>query len=80
MAKFQPNWFMGCQLGVQNVPSTCTDFNFEKTGGKDFWRRITHDEIITDYNTKAVNLDAYQGGHNNSDKAGKGYKVKTCKG
>ena len=27
---------------------------------KDFWRRITHDEIITDYNTKAVNVDAYQ--------------------
>ena len=27
---------------------------------KDFWWRITCDEIITDYNTKAVNVDAYQ--------------------
>ena len=26
----------------------------------DFWRRITRDEIITDYNAKAVNVDAYQ--------------------
>ena len=34
---------------------------------KDFWRRITHDEIITDYNTKAVNVDAYQRRGNNSD-------------
>ena len=41
---------------------------------KDFWRRITRDEIITDYNTKAVNVDAYQRRDNNSDTAGKGYK------
>ena len=41
---------------------------------KEFWRRITHDEIITDYNTKAVNVDAYQRRDNNSDTAGKGYK------
>ena len=41
---------------------------------KDFWRRITRDEIITDYNTKAVNVDAYQKRDNNSDTAGKGYK------
>ena len=46
----------------------------EKTGEKDFWRRITRDEIITDYNTKAVNVDAYQKRDNNSDTAGKGYK------
>ena len=38
---------------------------------KDFWRRITRDEIIIDYNTKAVNVDAYQGRDNNSDTAGK---------
>ena len=38
---------------------------------QDFWRRITRDEIITDYNTKAVNLDAYQRRDNNSDTAGK---------
>ena len=38
---------------------------------KDFWRRITRDEIITDYNTKAVNVDAYQRRDNNSDTAGK---------
>ena len=38
---------------------------------KDFWRRITSDEIITDYNTKAVNVDAYQRRDNNSDTAGK---------
>ena len=37
---------------------------------KDFWR-ITRDEIITDYNTKAVNVDAYQRRDNNSDTAGK---------
>ena len=24
---------------------------------KDFWLRITRDQIITDYNTKAVNVD-----------------------
>ena len=41
---------------------------------KEFWRRITRDEIITDYNTKAVNVDAYQRRDNNSDTAGKGYK------
>ena len=34
---------------------------------KDFWWRITHDEIITDYNTKAVNVDAYQRRGNNND-------------
>ena len=40
---------------------------------KDIWRRITSDEIITDYNTKAVNayVDAYQRRDNNSDTAGK---------
>ena len=38
---------------------------------KDFWRCITRDEIITDYNTKAVNVDAYQRRDNNSDTAGK---------
>ena len=47
LAKFQPNWFTGCRLGVQNVPSTCSDFHFEKTGEKYFWRRIARDEIIT---------------------------------
>ena len=41
---------------------------------KDIWRRITRDEIITDYNTRAVNVDAYQKRDNNSDTAGKGYK------
>ena len=41
---------------------------------KEFWRRITRDEIITDYNTKAVNVDAYQKRDNNSDTARKGYK------
>ena len=38
---------------------------------KDFWRRITRDEIITDYNIKAVNVDAYQRRDNNSDTTGK---------
>ena len=38
---------------------------------KDFWRRTTRDEIITDYNTKAVNVDAYQRRDNNSDTAAK---------
>ena len=41
---------------------------------KEFWRRITRDEIITDYNTKAVNVDAYQRRDNNSDTPGKGQK------
>ena len=49
-----------------------TDFHFEKTVDKEFWRRITHDGIITDYNTKAVNVDAYQRRDNNSDTVGKG--------
>ena len=38
---------------------------------KDFRRRITRDEIITDYDTKAVNVDAYQRRDNYSDTAGK---------
>ena len=60
LAKFQPNWFLGCRLGVQNISSTCPDFDFEKTVEKDFWQRNTCEEIITDYGTKAVNVDAYQ--------------------
>ena len=71
LAKFQPNWFTGCRLGVSNVPSTCPDFHFEKTWGKEIWLRITRDEIITEYNTKAVNVDAYQRRDSNSDTAGK---------
>ena len=71
LAKFQPNWFTGCRLGVQNVTSTCPDFHFEKTMEKDFQRRITREEIITDYNTKAVNVAAYQRRDNNSETAGK---------
>ena len=46
-------------------------FHFEKTGEKDFWLRITHDKIITDYNSKAVNVDLYQRRDNNRDKAEK---------
>ena len=38
---------------------------------KDFQRRITREEIITDYNTKAVNVAAYQRRDNNSETAGK---------
>ena len=71
MAKFQPNWILGCWLGVQNIPSTCPDFYFKKKVEKDFWRRNTREEIITDFNTKAVNVDAYQRRDNNSDTAGK---------
>ena len=71
LAKFQPNWFSGCRRGVQNVPSTCPDFHLEKTVETDFWRRITRDEIITDYNTKSVNADAYQRRDINNDTAGK---------
>ena len=71
MAKFQPNCFTGCRLGVSNVPSTCPDFHFEKIVEKDFWRCITLDKIITDYNTKAVNVDAYQRRDNNGETAGK---------
>ena len=41
---------------------------------KEFWRRISRDEIITDSNTKAVNVDVYQRRDNNSDTAGKGQK------
>ena len=41
---------------------------------KEFWWRISRDEIITDYNTKAVNVDVYQRRDNNSDTAGKGQK------
>ena len=32
---------------------------------------ITRDKIITDYNTKAVNVDSDQRRHYNRDKAGK---------
>ena len=74
LGQFQPSWFTGCRLGVENVPSTWPDFHFEKTGEKDFWWRITHDEILTDYtcNTKVVNyVDSYRRRDNNSDKAGK---------
>ena len=71
MDKFQPNWFTGCRLGVENVPSTCPDFHVEKTVEKEFWRCLTRDGIITVYNTKAVNVDAYQRRDNNSDTAGK---------
>ena len=74
LAKFQPNWFLGCWLGVQNIPSTCPDFYFKKKVEKDFWRCNTREEIITDFNTKAVNVDAYQRRDNNSDTAGKGHK------
>ena len=28
---------------------TCPDFHFEKTGEKDFWQRITCDQIITEW-------------------------------
>ena len=38
------------------------------------WWHITCDEIMTDYNTKAVNVVAYQKRDNNSDTAGKGCK------
>ena len=38
--------------------------------------RITRDEIITGYNTKAVNVDAYQKRANNSDTAWKRLQTK----
>ena len=41
---------------------------------KEFWRRITRVEIIIDYNTKAVNVDAYQRRDSNSDTPGKGQR------
>ena len=41
------------------------DIHYEKTSGKDVWRSITCDEIISDYKTKAVNVDAYRGRNNN---------------
>ena len=41
---------------------------------KEFWRRISRDKIITDYNTKAVNVDVYQRKDNNRVTAGKGQK------
>ena len=49
LAKFQPNWFTGCRLGVKNLPSICPDFHFEKPVEKEFWRHITRGEITTDY-------------------------------
>ncbi|CAH3019916.1 unnamed protein product, partial [Porites evermanni] len=42
-----------------------------KAGEKELWRRITCDQIITDYNTKAVSVDGYQRRYKNSDTAGK---------
>ena len=41
---------------------------------KEFWWRISRDEIITDYNTKAVNVDVYQRRDNNRVTTGKGQK------
>ena len=54
--------------------------NFSQSGSRvadlEFktYPQLARDEIITDYNTKAVNVDAYQKRDNNSDTAGKGYK------
>ena len=47
----------------------CLTFTFRKQEKESFGG-----EIITGYNTKAVNVDAYQRRDNNSDTAGKGYK------
>ena len=58
-------------MEFKTYPQLALIFILEKTVEKDFWRRITRDEIITDYNTKAVNVDAYQKRDNNSDTAGK---------
>ena len=71
LAKFQQIGSRVADLEFKTYPQLCPDFHFEKTVEKDFWRRITRDEIITDYNTKAVNVDAYQRRDNNSDTAGK---------
>ena len=61
-----PTWSLKRTLNLN-----CPYFHFEKTVEKDFWLRITRDEIITDYNTKAVNVDAYQRRDNYSDTARK---------
>ena len=55
-------------------PQLALIFISRKQGKKSFGGVIARDEIITDYNTKAVNVDAYQKRDNNSDTAGKGYK------
>ena len=52
-------------------PQLALSFISRKKLGEDFWRHVTHDEIITDYNTKAVNVDVYQRRDNNSDTVGK---------
>ena len=52
-------------------PQLAPIFILWKQWKKIFWRYITHDKIKTDYNTKAVNVDAYQRRDNNSDTAEK---------
>ena len=54
LAKFQPNWFMGCQLGVY-LPW----FSFRENRGKRFLAKYYP---WWDYNTKAVNVDIYHRG------------------
>ena len=51
-------------LESKMYPQLALFFNLRKRG-KDFWRRITRDEIITAYNTKAVDVDLYQRRDNN---------------
>ena len=63
-------------LESKMYPQLALFFNSRKRG-KDFWRHITRDEIITAYNTKAVNVDLYQRRNNNSPFLTQQEKLKT---
>ena len=57
-----PNFSQICSrvadLEFKTYPQLALIFVSRKQWKKNFWRRITRDEIITDYNTRAVNVDA----------------------
>ena len=59
LAKFQPNWFRRCRLGVKNVRSTCRNFHVEERIKMYFLRLLTSNGIITPLK---VSVDAYQKG------------------
>ena len=47
LAKFQPNRFRRCRLGVKNVRSTCRNFHFEEKSKMYFLRLLTRNGSIT---------------------------------
>ena len=59
-------------LEFKTYPRLALIFISRKQWKKSFGGVLPVTRCITDYNTKAANVDAYQGSDNNSDTAGKG--------